>query len=214
MKKTLIQWFGLFGIASLLSYIAGMIFAPSAYPGYDWMSRHVVDLYARDAPSFALWNQVAALYAIGGLVCVSMLAVAIQGKWNKPIRYGIYLFAATTWISSIGHLLFRFSGAEGAIVFPDVAQGILDVIVMPSIITSMILLMVGGYRQKRFVSLAKCTTIVLALIIIGVISMVIAPAEYSGIFERVVLVSVVGFGAFLGLFLFMGKLDNDRSITG
>ena len=210
MKKTLIQWFGLSGIVSLLSYIAGMIFVPSAYPGYDWMSRPVIHLYERDAPSFALWNQVAALYAIGGLVCVSMLAVAIQGKWNKPIRYGIYLLAATLWISSIGNLVLRFSGAEGAIAFPDAAVVILNAIVIPSVIISIILVMVGGYRQKRFVSLARGATIILVLMMISMISMVFVPAEYAGIPERAVLISAMGFPVLLGLFLFMGKLDDDK----
>lgn len=210
MKKTLIQWFGLFGMASLISYIVGMIFVPSAYPGYDWISQPVTDLYARNAPSFALWNQLASLYAIGALVCVAMLAVAIQGKRNKPIRSGIYLITATSWISSIGSLILRYSGAEGAIAFPEITIYILDVMVMLSIITSKILIIVGGYRQKSFVSLARCTTIALALLVIGLIGMLISPAEYLGIFHRAVILPTSGFVALLGLFLFMGKLDDNK----
>ena len=36
-KKTLINWLGLIGVASFLSYVVAVIFAPLAYPGYDWM---------------------------------------------------------------------------------------------------------------------------------------------------------------------------------
>ena len=35
MKKTLIHWLGLFGMISLLSYTAMVVFAPLAYLGYD-----------------------------------------------------------------------------------------------------------------------------------------------------------------------------------
>ena len=35
MKKTLIQKLGLLGVVSFLSYMAAVIFAPLAYPGYE-----------------------------------------------------------------------------------------------------------------------------------------------------------------------------------
>ena len=38
MKKTLLQKLGLLGIVSLLSYTAAVVFAPLAYPGYNWMA--------------------------------------------------------------------------------------------------------------------------------------------------------------------------------
>ena len=64
MKKSLIQWLGLTGIAALLSYAAAVIFAPFAYPGYNWMAQAVSDLSAEAAPSRQLWNQLAAPYNI------------------------------------------------------------------------------------------------------------------------------------------------------
>ena len=39
MKKPLLQRLGLLGILSLLSYGAAVIFAPLAYPGYNWMAQ-------------------------------------------------------------------------------------------------------------------------------------------------------------------------------
>ncbi len=47
MKKPLLQWLGLLGILSLLSYGAAVIFAPLAYPGYNWMAQAVSDLAHR-----------------------------------------------------------------------------------------------------------------------------------------------------------------------
>ena len=57
MKKNLINWLGLLGVVSLLSYTAAVVFAPLGYPGYDWMKQAVSDLSATDAPSRVLWNQ-------------------------------------------------------------------------------------------------------------------------------------------------------------
>jgi len=213
MKRTLVNWFGLFGLISLISYALGVIFAPSAYPGYDWLSQPSTDLYAVDAPSFALWNQLASLYAIGALVCAVVLAIAVQGKWNKPLRSGIYLISGTLWLSSVGSSLLRFSATGDAITFPAFVDGILSIVVLLSLITSMILIMVGGYREKRFTSIANCATVALIFSVIGLVSGVILPADYAGVASRIANFSVNGFVALLGLYLFMGKLDNDRSIT-
>lgn len=61
MKRSLLQWLGLLDIVSALSYGA-VVFAPLAYPGYNWMAQAVSDLSAADAPSLARWNQLSALY--------------------------------------------------------------------------------------------------------------------------------------------------------
>ncbi|MCI6736731.1 MAG: DUF998 domain-containing protein [Intestinibacter sp.] len=55
MKRTLINYLGLLGVVSLLSYTAAVIFSPSAYPGYNWMEQAVSDLSANNAPSKMLW---------------------------------------------------------------------------------------------------------------------------------------------------------------
>ena len=60
MKKTLIQKLGLLGVVSFLSYAAAVVFAPLAYPDYDWMAQAVSDLSAANAPSLALWNRLSA----------------------------------------------------------------------------------------------------------------------------------------------------------
>ena len=208
MKKTLVHWFGLFGVIGFASYVIGSLFAPSAYPGYNWMSQSVSDLYRVDAPSFALWNQIAILYAIGGLVCVLMLSIAVQGKWNKSLRFGIYLLAGATWTSSISATILRFSTAENAIVVPSLISIIINQAVIWLIAISMILMMVGGYRKKRFVSIAVSATAALVLLLIGMTCLIFVPVEYSGIINRIITLSVIGFTALLGLFLFMGKLDD------
>ncbi|MDU6264941.1 MAG: hypothetical protein E6600_10615 [Anaerocolumna aminovalerica] len=39
MKRQLINWLGLLGIISLLSYTLAVIFAPLAYPNYNWAAQ-------------------------------------------------------------------------------------------------------------------------------------------------------------------------------
>lgn len=50
MKKFLIQKLGLLGVVSFLSYTAAVVFAPLAYPGYNWLAQAVSDLSAVNAP--------------------------------------------------------------------------------------------------------------------------------------------------------------------
>ena len=211
-KKTLVHWLGLLGIVSFISYAVAVIFAPLAYPGYDWMSQAVSDLGASSAPSLALWHQLAALYSPAALVCIMMVCVAIRGKLNKTLRLGIYLWAIMAWVSTAGFGWFPLSesGMDGR-AFQDTMHLIVTAVVVPLSIASLIAIMIGGYRKKRFVSLAMCATIALALVFIGPIGFAVAPPEYFGLFQRFSnLIAANGFTMALGIYLFMGKLDNKR----
>ena len=77
MKKALTQKLGLLGIVSFLSYTAAVVFAPLAYPGYNWLAQAVSDLSAANAPSLALWNQLSALYNVCEVVCVTVVCIGI-----------------------------------------------------------------------------------------------------------------------------------------
>ena len=46
MMKKRVRILGGFGVISLLSYTAMVVFSPLAYPGYDWLSMAVSDLSA------------------------------------------------------------------------------------------------------------------------------------------------------------------------
>jgi len=96
MKRQLINWLGLLGLVSLLSYTLAVIFAPLAYPNYNWIAQAVSDLSASDAPSKMLWNQLSSLYGVCGIVSIMMVCIFIQGKL---IRIGIYLYAGMHWVS-------------------------------------------------------------------------------------------------------------------
>ena len=111
MKKSLIQKLGLLGVVSFLSYTAAVVFAPLAYPGYNWMAQAVSDLSAANAPSLAPWNQLSALYNACEVVCATVVCIGIQGQKTKLLRSGIYLFAIMEWISAVRYRMFPLSSS-------------------------------------------------------------------------------------------------------
>lgn len=206
MKRTIVQWCGLLGVISLFSYTAAVLFSPLAYPGYEWMSQAVSDLSANDAPSRVLWGQLAALYDICGITSVMMVCVFIQGKLNRSIRLGIYLFAAMNWVSGIGYAAFPLSvqGNAGT-AFQDIMHVyVVTVLVVVLSILSLILIMVGGYRDRRYRYLAGWATAALLLMVAGAIGTGALPAAYFGIPERFSVFAAAGFNAVLGIYLYRG----------
>lgn len=54
MLERRLRYFGIFGIISLLSYSAMVIFSLMVYPGYDWLKMAVSELSAEQF-IWALW---------------------------------------------------------------------------------------------------------------------------------------------------------------
>lgn len=111
MKRTLINWLGILGLISLLSYTAAVVFSPMEYTEYNWMAQAVSDLSANNASSKMLWNRLASLYAPCGIVSIMMVCVGVRNKLNKTIRVGIperfSVFAATGFNAVLGIYLFK-----------------------------------------------------------------------------------------------------------
>jgi hypothetical membrane protein len=215
----MINWLGFLGIISLLSYAAAVVFSPQAYPGYDWKSQAVSDLGAANAPSLTMWNQLSALYGICGIVCITLVCVYIQGRLNRVLRIGINLFVAMQWISAAGYTMFPLSDSGYAAAasdisdalramfagsFQDIMHVVVTVIVVLLSIASLLILIIGGYRKKQYISLAIWANIALAMMFAGAIGTGIAPKEIVGIFERFSVFSATGFNAVLGVYLFLG----------
>lgn len=205
MKKTLINYLGFMGVISLLSYTVAVVFAPAAYPGYDWMSQAVSDLSAANAPSKVLWERLAALYGVCGIVSITTVCVFIQRKLNKTIRIGIYLFTIMNWISNVGYAVFPLSDSGNAGAFQDVMHiyVITPLVVLLSIV-SLVFIMAGGYRDKRYRYLAVGATAALSLMFLGAIGTGVVPKEFFGIPERFSVFAATGFNAVLGICLFKG----------
>lgn len=204
MKRTLINWLGLLGVVSLLSYTSAVLFSPLAYPGYDWMKQAVSDLSAETAPSRGLWNQLTALYAPCGIVCCTVSCCEAKKCRNKALRMGIYIFAIMNWVSTIGYTMFPLSDVG----IPEGFQNIMHLVVTSGVvilsIISLFVIMIGGYRQKQYRSLAIWATAALLLMFAGAVGTNIVPREYFGIPERFSVFAATGFNAVLGIYLFKG----------
>lgn len=203
MKRNLINWIGILGVISLLSYTVAVIFAPLAYPGYNWLSQAVSDLSANNAPSRTLWNQLSSLYGPCGIVSVTTVCIFIKDKLNKTSRWGIYLFCIMNWISNVGYTMFPLSDSGNAGAFQDIMHiYVITVLVVLLSIISLVLIMIGGYKNRKHLSLAIFASTTLFLMFVGAIGTNIAPKKIFGVFERFSVFAVTIFNAVLGIYLF------------
>ena len=207
MKKSLLQRLGLLGVVSFLSYTAAMVFAPLAYPGYNWMAQAVSDLSAANAPSLALWNQLSALYNVCDVVCVTVVCIGIQGRKTKLLRSGIYLFAVMEWISAVGYRMFPLSDSGYAGAFQDVMHMAVTALVVLLSIVSLVIIIVAGAKSKSCRSYGVCAAVALAMMLVGAVGMKLVPAAYFGVVERFSVFAATGFNAALGIHLFCMKSE-------
>ena len=207
MKKSLLQRLGLLGVVSFLSYTAAVVFAPLAYPGYNWMAQAVSDLSAANAPSLALWNQLSALYNVCEVVCITVVCIGIQGRKTKLLRSGIYLFAVMEWISAVGYRMFPLSDSGYAGAFQDVMHMAVTALVVLLSIVSLVIIIVAGAKSKSCLSYGVCAAVALAMMLVGAMGMKIVPAAYFGVVERFSVFAATGFNAALGIHLFCMKSE-------
>ena len=205
MKKSLIQKLGLLGVVSFLSYTAAVVFAPLAYPDYNWMAQAVSDLSAANAPSLALWNRLSALYNVCEVVCATVVCIGIGGKKTGLLRAGIYLFAVMEWISAVGYRMFPLSDSGYAGTFQDVMHMVVTAVVVLLSIVSLSVIIIAGAKSRDFRSYGICAGVALGMMLVGAMGMKIVPVEYFGIVERFSVFAATGFNAALGIHLFCMK---------
>lgn len=193
---------GLTGVISFLSYTAAVIFAPLAYPGYDWMSQAVSDLSASNAPSLGLWNQLTAFYNVCEVVCVTIVCIGIKNQ-KKLLRTGVYLFAVMEWISAVGYRMFPLSDSGYAGAFQDVMHMIVTAVVVLLSIVSLVIIIIAGAKDKTYRSYCVCAAVALGMMLVGALGLKIVPAKYFGIVERFSVFAATGFNAALGIHLFL-----------
>ena len=207
MKKSLIHWLGLTGPIALLSYTAAVVFAPLAYPGYDWMAQAVSDLSAQAAPSRALWSQLAAPYDTCSVVCATCVSLYVsqQRVASRGFRAGVHLFTLMTWVSAIGYGMFPLSdGGTGIAGFQEAMHIAVTAAVVILSIVSLATLIVAGLRRSEVRRIGMWAACALAMMLVGAIGQGLVPPAFFGIVERFSVFAAVGFNAVLGLNLFGG----------
>ena len=102
---------------------AAVVFAPLAYPGYNWMAQAVSDLSAANAPSLTIIivagvkNSDCRSYGICAAVALAMMLVGATGMKIVPAEYfGVVerfsVFAATGFNAALGIHLFCMKPKE------------------------------------------------------------------------------------------------------
>lgn len=204
MKRNFLNYCGLFGILSFLSYSAAVIFSPLAYPGYDWMRQAVSDLSAVNAPSLSLWNKLSSVYNVCEVLCCVCVCISFSSLKSKTLKIGIYLFALMELISQIGYKMFPLSDSGFSGSFQDIMHMVVTMVVVMLSIASLILIIIGGFKTKGFKCYSICAIICLSMMMIGALGVKIVPANYFGIVERFSVIAVTLFNMLLGIFLFLG----------
>lgn len=205
MKKSLINYLGLLGVVSFLSYVSAVIFSPLAYPGYDWLSQAVSDLSAADAPSLSLWNRLSSLYNVCEVLCAVIVCVGFQDCKSKLLKTGLSLFAIMEFISAVGYRMFPLSTSGFGGGFQDTMHILVTAIVVLLSIISLVLIIIAGMKNKDYKSFAICAIVALSMMFVGAFGMKIVPAKYFGVVERFSVIAVTGFNASMGLHLFFNK---------
>lgn len=122
MVEKRLRMLGVFGIISLLSYTAMVVFSPLSYPGYDWLSMAVSDLCAEGAPSEALAARLNALFGPCALVSIMAVCVGAAGCSSRTLKLGIYCFAAMEWVCNVGYDLFPWVSDAPSLDLQNVMQ--------------------------------------------------------------------------------------------
>lgn len=204
MKRKRINNLGLLGIISFLSYTSAVVYSPLDYPDYDWMSMAVSSLSAENAPSRILWNQLSSLYMPCGIVCCTASCIAVEGKYNKTLRLGIYLFALMNWITAAGYTMFPMADAGTTDGFQNIMHLIVTGIVVALSAVSLVLMIYGGWFKKVCRGFGLWATVALLLMLSGVMGVNLLPDTYFGLAERFSTFSAVAFNAVLGIYLYRG----------
>ena len=201
MNSKLVRLLSLSGVVAAVFYFLHVYYGIQNYPNYSSMSQAVSDLTATDAPSFTIASRFSALYSMFAVLGCTFLCLIVKDQINKTFRLGIYLYTIMNWVSSIGYTLFPLSGKGYQGTFQDIMHFyIVTIAVVLLSIVSLILIFIGGRRNKETKAIAILGLIALLLMFLGSIGTGVAPKEYFGVLERFSVFSVVIYTALLGLF--------------
>jgi len=205
-SRRLENWLGLLGVASFIfNLLIVSCISPRAYPGYDWLRQAISDLFAQNAPSRELYTRLTSISSIGSIVCVTLACLYVRNRLNRPLRVGIYLFAVLSWVNTMGYSLFPLTESGYAGTIQDfIHTFVVTAAVVILSISSLVVIMVGGYRHRKYRSIAVFATISLCCMMVGSIGLGVVPKAYFGVMERLSVFSGSGFVVVLGCYVFVG----------
>ena len=112
------------------------------------------------------------------------------------------------WVSAVGYRMFPLADGGKDIATFQAFQEVMHIAVTVAVvllsITSLIILIVAGCRDRRTRGIAVWAAVAFGMMLVGSIGTGVAPPEYFGIVERFSVFAAVGFNAVLGWYLFNG----------
>ena len=116
-----------------------------------------------------------------------------------------------TWVSEVGYRMFPLVDVGKEIAsFQEVMHIVVTALVVLLSITSLLVLIIAGFRQSEVRTLGRLAAIALAMMMISAVGTGIAPPQYFGIVERCSVFAATGFNAVLGWYLFRGFGSPDK----
>ncbi len=206
MDRKIINWFGLTGLAALISYTAAVIISPRMYLVYNWMAQAVIDLSAESAPLRLFWSKISAVYDICSVVCATCVSVyAAERRLSlRLFRAAIHLLTVMNWVSGVGYKMFPLSDSGKEVAsFQEIMHIFVTVMVVLLSIASLATLIIVGCRRAEVRSIGIWAATALGMMI-GFIGTGAVPPQYFGIVERFSVFAAVGFNAVPGVALFKG----------
>jgi hypothetical membrane protein len=203
-NRTLLNYFSLAGILAVGFYFLHDVIGAQFYPGYDFLSQAVSDLTAIDAPSRAVAGGLSSVYGTFSIISSMAIVLLVKNHVNKTLKTGIYLFALMNLISNIGYSLFPLSTSGYAGSFQDIMHlYVVTMLVVLLSIASLILIIIGGFKEKRkFQSLSYIAVVALLLMMSGAILSNLVDPSIFGLVERFSTYSAVLFTGVLGIYGF------------
>ncbi|MBR2768445.1 MAG: DUF998 domain-containing protein [Solobacterium sp.] len=195
---------GIFGIISLLSYTAMVVFSPLAYPGYDWLGMAVSDLTAVGAPSAPVAERLNALFGPCAVVSVMAVLVAAQKCQSRLLKAGFAFFAAMEWITVTGYKMFPLVQGESPSSFQNVMHIAVTILVVLFSVAALVLIYFGA-RREPFPFIGNWAALCFLAMITGALGTGIMPKSLFGLFERFSTFSAVVFNAACGYALWQEK---------
>lgn len=118
------------------------------------------------------------------------------------------------WISAVGYTMFPLSESGYAGTFQDWMHILATVFVVVLSIISLSVLIIAGWKDRRYRSYGIFAGIALGMMLVGALGMNLVPKEYFGIVERCSVFAAVGYNAVLGMELFRMNLCIDEGREG
>lgn len=180
------------GIIGALCYVAHDL-AGFFYPGYSHLKQAVSDLTAVGSPILAVTKSLSIAYGIFATVCCIYAVLVIRRMNVKSLCTGSVVWLLMNIVSAVGYYFYPLGSGN------DTMHIIITVVVVICSIVSLVLFMIGGYRNKEYRNIGVAASIAMIAMMSGAILTNVVPMTVVGVVERFSTYGAVLFTAYLGI---------------